>query len=329
MNPTILVVFNGDAKYERATLAPLNPHIVHVPDFDHPDVLDTLPIADAIMFTLHYVGAAIMDRAPKCKILSRLGVGYDNIDIPAATARGMWVSYVPDYGIDEVAAHAIALMMEGMRSVGRQSAEVKSGKWQSNSAAPVKRMCDSVFGVLGFGRIGREAGKKALGLGMRVVAYDPLVSADAIAATGCEPASFERVLQASDYVTLHTPLSENTRHLINAKTLSMMKPDAFLINTARGGLVDETALLDALNHGIIRGAGLDVFNTEPAPPDHPLVAHPRVVVTPHAAFYSEEAMRDLHVRGSEEVVRVLTGGTPRCPLNKVNRTAINLTDNTH
>lgn len=317
MNPSILIVFGGDASHERATLASLNPRIVHVPDFDHPDALAALPEADAIMFTLQYVGADIMDKAPKCKILSRLGVGYDNIDIPAATARGMWVSYVPDYGVDEVAGHAIALMMEGMRGVGRLSTSVKAGKWGLGSVAPVKRMSDSVLGVLGFGRIGREAGKKAHGLGMKVLAYDPIVSAENISATGCEPASLERVLRESDYVTLHTPLSESTRHLINANTLAMMKPSAFLVNTARGGLIDEAALLDALNNGVIRGAGLDVFQKEPAPADHPLVSHPKVIATPHAAFYSEEAVRDLHIRGAEEVVRVLTGGVPRCPLNKV------------
>ncbi len=317
MNPSILIVFGGDASHERATLASLNPRIVHVPDFDHPDALAALPEADAIMFTLQYVGADIMDKAPKCKILSRLGVGYDNIDIPAATARGMWVSYVPDYGVDEVAGHAIALMMEGMRGVGRLSTSVKAGKWGLGSVAPVKRMSDSVLGVLGFGRIGREAGKKAHGLGMKVLAYDPIVSAENIAATGCEPASLERVLRESDYVTLHTPLSDSTRHLINANTLAMMKPSAFLVNTARGGLIDEAALLDALNNGVIRGAGLDVFQKEPAPADHPLVSHPKVIATPHAAFYSEEAVRDLHIRGAEEVVRVLTGGVPRCPLNRV------------
>lgn len=317
MNPTILIVFGGDASHERATLASLNPRIVHVPDFDHPDALAALPEADAIMFTLQYVGAAVMDRAPKCKILSRLGVGYDNIDIPAATTRGMWVSYVPDYGVDEVAGHAIALMLEGMRGVGRLSTALKAGKWGLGPVAPVKRMCDSVLGVLGFGRIGCEAGKKARGLGMRVLAYDPIVPAEAIRAAGCEPADFEQVLRESDYVTLHTPLSDRTRHLINANTLAMMKPTAFLVNTARGGLIDEAALLDALNNGVIRGAGLDVFQQEPAPADHPLVSHPKVIATPHAAFYSEEAVRDLHIRGAEEVVRVLTGGVPRCPLNRV------------
>ena len=317
MRPTILLVFGGDSECERAVLAPLDPHIVQAPDFDHPDAQAALPQADALIVTLQKITGPLLDRAPKCKIVSRLGVGYDTIDIPAATQRGIWVTYVPDYGVDEVSAQAIALLMACMRGVVQHATDTRAGRWNGLNVAPVKRLRDSTTGILGFGRIGRETALKAKGLGMRVLAYDPIIPAEQIAATGCEPASFERVLAESDYVSLHTPLMDSTRHLMNARSLRLMKPTAYLINTARGGLVDVAALVEALDTGVIKGAGLDVLQQEPAGADHPLVRHSKIIVTPHFSFYSEEAVRDLHTRGAEEVVRILTGQPPRCPLNKI------------
>ena len=317
MKPTILLVFGGDSECERTVLAPLDPEFIQMPDCDHPDATAALARADALIVALQRVDGALLDRAPKCKIVSRLGVGFDTIDIPAATQRGVQVTYVPDYGVDEVSAQAIALIMACMRGVVQQANDTRAGKWNGISVAPVKRLRDSTCGVVGFGRIGREAGLKARGLGFRVLVYDPLVDPANIRATGCEPVSFEQLLAESDYVTLHTPLSEGTRHLINAKTLRLMKPTAYLVNTARGGLVDEAALIEALDAGVLKGAGIDVLQKEPPPPDHPFLHHPKIIVTPHFSFYSEEAVRELHTRGAEEVLRKLTGQPPRCPLNKV------------
>ncbi len=317
MKPTILLVFGGDSECERTVLAPLDPEFIQMPDCDHPDATAALARADALIVALQRVDGALLDRAPNCKIVSRLGVGFDTIDIPAATQRGVQVTYVPDYGVDEVSAQAIALIMACMRGVVQQANDTRAGKWNGISVAPVKRLRDSTCGVVGFGRIGRETGLKARGLGFRVLVYDPLVDPANIRAAGCEPVSFEQLLAESDYVTLHTPLSEGTRHLINAKTLRLMKPTAYLVNTARGGLVDEAALIEALDAGVLKGAGIDVLQKEPPPPDHPFLHHPKIIVTPHFSFYSEEAVRELHTRGAEEVLRKLTGQPPRCPLNKV------------
>ncbi len=317
MKPTVIITFAGASPYERAVLATLDAVVVHTPDFTHPDAIAAMPEADAIIVTLQRVDDALLARLPKCKIVSRLGVGYDTIDVAAATRRGIWVGYQPDYGMDEVSAHAIALLMACMRGIPKLNADTKAGVWGAGGVPPVKRLSNSTTGVIGFGRIGREAAAKARGLGMRVVVHDPVVPADVIIAAGCEAMSLQQALSESDYVTLHTPLSDHTRNLINAQTLSWMKPTAYLINTARGGLIDEAALLDALDRGVIRGAGLDVFVQEPAPADHPLISHPHVIATPHFASYSEEAQHALHTRGAEDVVRVLSGGKPRMPLNDV------------
>jgi D-3-phosphoglycerate dehydrogenase len=315
--PIILIGHAGDLHYEIEALAPLNARIVQVGDYAPFDTLPELAECSGMIVGLQKIDGALLDKAPKCKIVSRLGVGYDNIDVEACTQRGVWAAYVPDYGIDEVSTHAIALMLTCMRGLSQHISNVRAGTWNALAPAPIKRLSDSTFGVIGYGRIGSRAAAKARGLGMRVLACDPFVSAEKIAEGGALKVSQEQLLAESDYVSVHTPLQPSTRHLINAAALAQMKPSAYLINTARGGMIDEAALAAALDAGNLRGAALDVLQQEPASADHPLVRHPRVIVTPHAAYYSEEARRDMHTRCADEVTRVLMGSTPRCPLNAV------------
>ncbi len=275
--------------------------------------------ADALIVTLQELRADLIAKLERCRIISRLGTGYDSIDIEAATERGILVTYVPDYGIDEVSAHAIALLMAHARSLPSVLAASRQGIWDPKVVQPIKRLKDQTLGVAGLGRIGQATAKKGLGLGLRVIACDPHLAAEVFEAAGVQAVDWETLLRTADYVSLHTPFIEATRHLIDAQALSLMQSSAFLINTARGPLIDEAALLEAVQSGQIAGAALDVLAVEPPPPDYPLLHEERILITSHLAWYSEEAKRDLRVRGAEEVVRVLSGQSPRSPVNQIEK----------
>jgi D-3-phosphoglycerate dehydrogenase len=286
-----------------------------------PDALPTLLRADVLLVALQPVTPAVMDAMPKCRLISRLGVGVDNIDVPAATARGMWVANVPDYGTDEVSTHAIALALALLRGLPRMITDTKAGKWDGLVTAPLTRLTELTLGVMGLGRIGRATARKALGLGMRVMAHDPFVEDDAMRAAGVLPVAGETLFKTADVVSLHLPLNANTRGIVNARLLNLMKPSAYLVNTARGGVIHEADLLDALNAGLLRGAALDVLSAEPPPQDHAvlqgLIHHPRVIVTPHMGWYSEQGRRDMHAFAGEDIARFLRGEPLRTPVNKV------------
>jgi D-3-phosphoglycerate dehydrogenase / 2-oxoglutarate reductase len=277
--------------------------------------------ADVLMVTLQKVTAEVLDAMPHCKFISRLGVGLDSIDLAAATKRKIWVANVPDYGVDEVSLHAISLMLSQLRSIPRLVANTQQGVWDSSVMRPIHRFSGQTLGILGFGRIGRSLAQKASGFGLKILAYDPYLDAAAIQAAGAQSADLDTILSESDFISLHLPLTDETQHLINAKTLATMKPTAYIVNTARGGLIDETALLVAVQGGRLRGAALDVLSAEPPPKDNAilqaLLKEERILVTPHVAWYSEEAMIDMHRRGSEDVVRVLRGEKPRTPVNTI------------
>lgn len=271
----------------------------------------------AIVVGNQRLDAAHLDRMPNCKVVTRLGVGYENVDVAAATARGIRVTYCPDYGVDEVSTHAITLMLVMARNMNSLLEASRAGRWRHAAMGTIERLQDQVLGVLGFGRIGRATAIKGRGLGMTVVAHDPVIADERIAEQGIEPAGFAELVRRSDYVSLHVPSSPETRHLLDAGVLARMKPGARIINTARGSLIDEDALLAAVQQGRIGGAALDVFNKEPPAADHPLLHEPNVIVTPHAAWYSEGAKADLFVRCTEDVIRVLAGEEPVYPLNDV------------
>jgi len=310
-----------DMVVERQILPSTDYELVPSHGVDSPESRAVLKGVDAIMIALQKMTPDVMDAMPKCKIISRLGVGIDNIDIPAATQRRIWVANVPDYGVDEVSLHALTLLLAQLRGVPRLVSDTRKGVWDASAVRPVKRLTGQTLGIMGFGRIGRSLATKASGFGLRILAYDPFLKADAIWGGGAQATDQDTLLRESDFISLHLPLSDDTRHIINARTLAMMKPSAYLINTARGGLIDEAALLAAVRAGKLRGAALDVLSTEPPPKDHPVLGelqtHERILITPHIAWYSEEAMLDMRARGAEEVVRVLRGEKPRSPVNSL------------
>ena len=269
--------------------------------------------ADVLINQYVPITAAVLDALPRCRLVVRYGVGVDNVDVEAATERGVWVANVPDYGRDEVADHTLALALALLRGVVALDRSVRDGTWDLAPARPLRRLATLTWGVVGCGAIGRAVARRAAGLGMRVLGYDlPTVRSEA----PIERVPLEELLEEADLVSLHAALTPDTHHLVGAAALARMRPTAHLVNTARGGLVEEAALLAALDAGALAGAALDVLEHEP--PDElgwRLARHPRVVATPHAAWYSEEAFHTLKSEVAREALRVLGGGAPRSPVN--------------
>jgi D-3-phosphoglycerate dehydrogenase len=270
--------------------------------------------ADALLVTYATITAEMIRQMRRCRIISRFGIGVDNVDIAAATAAGIVVTKVPDYCIDEVSDHAMALLLALVRKIPLANAQVHAGRWEMQAVVPIHRVRGNVLGLVGFGRIPQLVAPKAKSFGLRVVAYDPYIPQEIFSRAGVEGVDFLQLLKISDYVSIHSPLLPETRGLFNAEIFRQMKPTAYLINTARGPIVDETALARALDAGQLAGAALDVMPQEP-PSGSPLLGRNNVIITPHTSFYSEESLVDLQTKAAEEVVRVLKGQAPRNPVN--------------
>lgn len=319
MTPTVVIAYPGfgDITIETEMLQRIGAEVIHTHTTTTPEAKAAIRQADAVMVTIQPVNAELIASMERCRIISRVGTGLDAIDIPAATERGIWVTYVPDYSIDEVSTHAIALLLAQARGLAPLVETTRRGAWDQGPAGLVQRLSDQTLGVVGFGRIGQATASKGRGLGLRVVAYDDYVADSLFAAAGVERVDLETLLRTSDYISLHAPLTEATRGMINRTTLAQMKPSAFLINTARGPLIQEDDLLDAVRRKQIAGAALDVLIVEPPAADHPLMHEPRILVTPHIAWYSEAAKVDVRVRGTDEVIRALQGQPQRAPVNQI------------
>ncbi len=317
--PTVVIAYAEpqDTSVEAEILGALQATLVHSHGLETPEQLAVAHQADALMVTIQKVPASLVADLARCRIISRVGTGLDAIDIPAATARGIWVANVPDYSVDEVSTHAITLLLAQARRLPQMLASTRRGEWNGTLAQPFPRLKGQTLGVLGFGRIAQATAAKGRGLGLEIIAHDPYVAPSVMAAAGVRAVSAEALWRESDFISLHTPLTEGTRHVANAQALAQMKPTAYLINTARGPLIDEAALLHAVRSGQIAGAALDVLTVEPPPPDHPLLHEEKILITPHYAWYSEDANHDVRARGAEEVVRVLRGERPRCPVNTI------------
>jgi D-3-phosphoglycerate dehydrogenase / 2-oxoglutarate reductase len=260
--------------------------------------------ADALVVQWAPVTAAVLDAAPRVRFISRLGIGYDMIDVAAATERGVAVANTPDYCVDEVVAHALAMALWLLRGLGRFDATVRRGEWSAAAPYPLAvRPSVATIGVVGLGRIGARVASQAAALGFRVLACDPY----AVAPDGAPLTTFEDLLRRSDLVTLHAPLTEETRHMVRAETIALMRPGALLVNTCRGGLVEEAALAEALHSERLGGAALDVFETEPLPASSPLRQLPNVLLSPHAAWYSPASLAELPVQAARQVVDFLAG----------------------
>ncbi|HEY7389278.1 MAG TPA: C-terminal binding protein [Bryobacteraceae bacterium] len=277
-------------------------------------ILEVAREADGVLTTYAKMPAALIEQLVRCRIIARFGIGVDNVDIPAATARGIVVTRVPDYCLDEVSDHAIALLLALVRKIPSSSARTHSGRWEMKAVTPIHRLRGTVLGLAGFGQIPRLLAPKAKAFGLRVVAFDPFISADQMASEGVQRVDFDDLVAISDYISIHTPLLPETRHLFNADVFRRMKPGAYLINTARGPIIDEAALARALDEKQLAGAALDVMEQEP-PADSPLFGRENVILTPHTSFYSEESLIDLQTKAAEEVLRALTGQPVRNPVN--------------
>jgi D-3-phosphoglycerate dehydrogenase / 2-oxoglutarate reductase len=270
----------------------------------------------AAVFVYHArIDGQLLNELTGCRVLARCGVGYDNIDVAAARARGIEVTYVPDYGADEVAEHALALLLACARRLGASDRAVQGGGWPSYAElGPMRRLAGATLGLVGFGRIARQLAARARGLRMQVLASDPYVSAQEAKPLGVRLCSLDEVLSQAQYLSVHVPLADGTRHLIGAAALGRMRPDCYLINTSRGAVVDEQALIRALDAGQIAGAALDVTEREPVPPQAPILHRANVLITPHSGAYSREAFDELQRTAILDVIRVLNGEPPRFPV---------------
>lgn len=278
------------------------------PNTDFETLADLGSEAEALIVQWHRIDGALMDRMPNLKMISRLGIGYDMVDVAAATERGIAVANTPSYCTEEVAAHTIAMIMNQARGLHAYDAALRAGEWKPVAARPMAvRPSRTTVSVLGFGRIGSLVARGCRALGFRVLVADPYASEERIAAADCEPVSIDEAIAAADILTLHVPLTDTTHHLIDAKSIATMKPGAVIVNTCRGPLIDEAALVDALHSGHLGGAALDVFEAEPLAADAPLRDAPNTLLTPHAAWYSPEALEDLPVHAAENIIRFLAG----------------------
>ncbi|MBI3092108.1 MAG: C-terminal binding protein [Candidatus Tectomicrobia bacterium] len=316
--PTIAVIQSRFAStdVEAEVWVELRPRIVTTAAWSSEAILDAAAEADAVLAGARpQFTAAVLRRLPRCKGLVFNGVGYNNIDMAAATAQGIAVCNVPDYCVEEVATHTILMLLVLARKLPAALEQVRTGQWNARALAPIPPLDEQILGIIGFGRIGQAVAVKAQAFGLTLWVHDPYAEFAHIRQYGALPVSLEDLASHADFISLHSPLTAETRHLVNAALLRRMKPSAAIINTSRGSLIDEAALLEALNRGALRAAALDVLDTEPPAPDHPLLHHPQVLVTPHAGWYSDAAEPRVRRLSAEEVRRILTGQRPRCLLN--------------
>jgi D-3-phosphoglycerate dehydrogenase len=258
---------------------------------------------------------AVIQTLEQCRCIVRLGIGYESVDVDAATEQGILVCNVPTYCVDDVADHALALLMAGVRHVARQDRWIRGGRWDRTGARPARRMKGCTMGFVAFGRIARALAERVFGFGMTLLAYDPYLDSDAIARHGVQKVELDELLSRADFISIHCPLTDETHHLLGAREFGLMKEGAFLVNTSRGPVIDEAALIGALRSGRVWAAGLDVFEQEPLPLDSPLRAFDNVIFTPHVGANSEESVADLYRTGVQVAVDVYSGHWPQGVVN--------------
>jgi D-3-phosphoglycerate dehydrogenase / 2-oxoglutarate reductase len=279
------------------------------------DVIKACGDADALLVQWAPIDERVLRSLPRCKLVIRYGIGVDNVDLAAATRLGVAVANVPDYCIDEVADHTMALALSLGRQLSAIQERLRAGTWTITPPAPMPAFRDMTFAVIGLGRIGRAVLGRALGFGFKLAAYDPVLPLQAFHDAGARRLTLDEAFAEADMLSLHIPLGPETRHMVSADRLRAMKRTAILINTSRGGLVDTRGLAAALEAGLIAGAGLDVFEEEPIPPAHPLLRSPNTMLTSHVAWYSQASISRLQRLAGEEAVRGIKGQAPRNQVN--------------
>jgi D-3-phosphoglycerate dehydrogenase len=299
----------------KAALARLNPTLRMAKSTSAEDILEVARDADAILVTYAKLTADLINQLTRCKAIGRFGLGVDNIDLPACKAKGIAVNYVPDYCIYEVSDHAMAMLLSLIRKIPLSNKVVQAGRWEMPVVVPIRRIQGTVLGLLGFGNIPRLVAPKAKAFGMKVIAFDPYAKAELFTAAGVESVDFDTLLKTSDYISVHAPHTPQTRGMVNADAFAKMKKGAYVVNTARGPLIDEPALIAALDSGYLGGAALDVVTVEPLPKDSPLLGRDNVILTPHTGFYSIQALEELQSKCATDVASVLSGEKAVYPIS--------------
>ena len=297
---------------EEGILSPHDIELVDAPTSDEQTLCSLARDVDAITTCWAHVTEGVIRAAENCRVICRFGIGLDNIAIPAATERGIPVTNVPDYCVEEVADHTLALLLGLKRNIAFFHLRTKQGEYNLKSGPIMRRLHGRRLGLIGFGRIGRAVYERARSFGLEVVASTPSGNDYG---TDCPMIAYEELLRTSDIISLHAPLTDATLHLVDARALSAMPPGVILVNTSRGGLIDAGALTDAIHSGHVAGAGLDVFEPEPPDLDLALYQHERVIVTPHAAFVSQESVMELRERVARQVLDVFSGHRPENVVN--------------
>lgn len=298
-------VFDGlDVDFVEATLLEEDELINHCAD------------AFGLIVLRENITERVIRALPHCKVISRMGVGVENVDVAAATRAGIKVTNVPDANVDEVSSHALAMMLSLARNLPRFDAGIREGRysWRIDGQG-LRRMSAMTLGLIGFGNIGRETARKAQVFGFKLMAYDPGLSDEAIRSAGAQPATLDEIIQCADVLSLHVPLNPSTADILNAERIAAMKPGAILINVSRGGLVDEEALADALRSEHLRGAGFDAFRREPLEQDSPLLSAPNILLSPHGAHYSREAIAETSEKAFLNVAEMIRGRPPLYSIN--------------
>ena len=312
MSDTIWPDFN----IEKSVLKTIGAELILAADDSPESIVAVAKDADAMVVVYAEITADIINRLEKCKVIVRTGIGVNNVNVEAATQKGIYVAYVPDYCWDEVSDHAIALAFSLARKTALLDKTVKSGTWDITVAKPMFRLRGQTFGLVGLGNIAKVAAQKAKAFGFNVIAMDPFISQEDADPLGVKMVEFDQLLRESDFISIHCPLVDATHHLFNEEAFEKMKNTAFLVNTSRGPVVDTKALVAALKSGQIAGAGLDVLEEAPPDPDDELLKLDNVILTPHTGFYSDQSSDDLRKFSLQEVVRVLKGEKPKNLFNK-------------
>ena len=304
---------HGSIEEEKAEFSQIRAELILAQAQEEKDVIVSCEDADGLLNQYALLTRRVLGNLPKCKVISRYGVGVDSIDLKAATDLGIIVANVPDYCMDEVASQTIAMILTLTRKTAFFDQKVKSGEWDFRLGIPIHRIKGKTLGLIGCGKIGLEVARRISAFGVRVMTFDPYLKK---APEGIELKDFDTVLKESDFISIHCPLNDSTRHLVGEKEFRKMEKRPFLINTSRGPIVDEKALIQALGEGLLSGAGLDVLEKEPPDSQSPLLQMKNVVLSPHASFYSVESISELKRRTAKNVSDALMGKWPGSVVNR-------------
>jgi D-3-phosphoglycerate dehydrogenase len=306
-----------DLKQEEAVLLPMGFQFVTGQCKTAEQVIQLASAADAILTERAPITKEVLDNLHNCKIIVRYGVGVDNVDIEAAKARNIPVVNVPDYGTGEVADHAMSLLLASVRKIPQIVSQVRKGVWEITPCRPIVGLQGKTLGLAGFGNIGRDVAKRAQSFGINTIAYDPYVQAPVFHGLGTEKVDWQTLLQTSDFISIHLPLTATTKHIFNEEAFAQMKSAVYLINTSRGAVIKTASLIEALQNNTIAGAALDVLEEQPISMSSPLLAMEQCLLTSHCAWYSESSLNRLQRHAAMEIERLFNGKRPKHIVNGV------------